>query len=644
MRHGDELEVLHEGIRVFPKSVEPLGIEDGTRCWGLWVRSQRKKMSHSPSTQHLVISPIHPDYWTSVFHLKLKLADELGSLDKATGLLSDLGVNILFSDCAPSGYRQATFTAICENEGIRNIAKNILKIENGGFSPSSLFKDAESVTGGDFLERQFQEIGAALLVNLAVIYAKIRIAENELFEAWRSGSASERPFLHYRAIETGPQPWYVPLAAIESIADAIAAEQEIPIWAGRVPSMSSPEIRKVFEKFRAVATTRIHSLEGGAKLLTQEALEALAAGSGVGDFIQANLRSLWRSQRVEPVSLRGLLTLAYQRVWSDLPQIEFSYNKRAALLEFDNNSRDDFFNKLDTTSADAKLWPPSPAIASLHRHDRFIRLRFLEHKVGSRLISVGLKFHSPRAVAAGPSPSPNCSVTKGLLHAVVHTLAVKEVNLLRLRSQALDFDAEFENGTFQMVGLLPGEGDLLQQSLELEKLVRQEVGSFNDRIELRDLKIRPLLRRQLFLSMPQNATRRENIIEIVEEVAALYGFQVTQAMTGHENVTDEVLVKIKSATAMLQIIVLPESSKHKYKSAIPDFQWLWAEYGMALIRPLPTKRIKDDNIPDSALEHVNPRLNQDKPIGRFSTNSDLRKTLRPQIEEFLRTITDETWP
>jgi hypothetical protein len=636
VRHGEELEVLHEGIRIFPKSVEPLGIEDGTHCWGLWVQGQRENLKEA-QTRHLVISPIHPDYWTSVFHLKLKLADDLGALDKATGLLSDLGINLLFSDCAPSGYRQATFTAICENEGIRSLTKQILKAQQ--LPPSPLFNTTESVTGDNFHERQFQEIGTILLINLAILYAEIRIRESQMFE-------TGGPFLHPRAIETGPQPWYVPASAIESIAEMIAAGKNIPVWPSAVPAMNASEVLEVFEQFKAVAKTRVHSLPGDKKLLTQEALEALATGSDIGNFIKAGLIALWRSHRVEPVSLRGLLTLAYQRVWSADARINLIYDRRAALLKFhDTQSRDDFFDSLNITSTSAQHFPPSPSIASLHRHDRFIRLRFLDQSIGRRLVSIGLNFHSPRNPVASATPSHSDSVTKGLLHTVAHTLAGEKINLLRLRSQALEFDTEYENGTFQLVGLLPEGSEPLKQSTRLEEIVRKDIKGFNDRIELRELKINPLLRHKLFLSIPQDTIRRDEIVETVEEVSRHYGFQVVLANTELDNVTDEVVNKIKSSTAMLQIIVLPESAKPRSLSrSVPDFQWLWAEYGMALIASLPTQRILDSNIPDSALDHVRPRLNQDRPIKKFSTNSDFRKTLRPIIEDFLRTITGVTSP
>src|SRR5688572_20939836 len=118
MRHGENLEILRDGIRIYKKTVEPLGIINHSRCWGRWITGQRHK-DDNPQFPHLVISPIHPDYWASVFHLELKLLDEPGRLDAATAVLSELGVNILFSDGAHSGYKQATYAAVCELPHIR---------------------------------------------------------------------------------------------------------------------------------------------------------------------------------------------------------------------------------------------------------------------------------------------------------------------------------------------------------------------------------------------------------------------------------------------------------------------------------------------------------------------------------------------
>ena len=116
MRYGDEVPVLPDGIRVRNKAVEPLGIYHGSRCWGLWVQGQREPerftrsgpvASQDDQARHLVVSPIHPDYWASVFQLQMKIRDNEGALARALEALKDQDVSILFAECAPSGYRHA---------------------------------------------------------------------------------------------------------------------------------------------------------------------------------------------------------------------------------------------------------------------------------------------------------------------------------------------------------------------------------------------------------------------------------------------------------------------------------------------------------------------------------------------------------
>jgi hypothetical protein len=642
MRHGEELEVVRNGIRVYQKSVEPLGIVDRSRCWGRWVRGQRVH-GEEKSFPHLVISPIHPTYWASVFHLEMKLLDEAGGLEAATALLSELGVNILFSDGALSGYRQATYSAICEFPRIRQQAHRLLATTE--FPRSKFFHRGESVIStldGSPQERQFQEIGLTLLLALAELKAQIRIRENAQFEAWRKDPSRPKPFLHSRSVETGPQPWYVPGGAVDALADHVSQRRHVPIWDARSEKEASA-LADTLDQLRTVLSTRLHTRLNGRRLPTQEADEARRHGDDLAAFTRYYLRSLWRSHWVEPVSVNALLTLAYQRVWSGDREIEFMYDAGQNLLQFVNEqSRRGFFDVVGQAHDTEPL--PGVAIASLHKQDRFIRLRVMKNNVADQLVTATVSYATRQTDKAVAQP-----LTKGLLHIVAQALSDGGMNLLRVSSQA-SFDPHVENGTIRMVGTLPElAADEPDRRAALEHRVHAAEASLG--ASLREFAVAvphpgcsasstlvPFARRKLFLSMPEDANRRDEIVEQVEIAAAEEGFRVVQARTDSGDVTENVVVKLRECDAMLQVFVARDPDS-EYASEQPDFQWLWTEYGLAVMADLPVLRVADDTLP--ALRSIQPRfrVHQDRPIIRFSTQKNLVKSLRPRVQEFLRGLT-----
>jgi hypothetical protein len=636
MRHGDELEVVPEGIRIYQKTVEPLGIVDGSRCWGRWVRGQRKDSSGELS--HLSISPIHPAFWASVFHLEMRLDEHHGSLERATGLLSELGVNLLFSDGALSGYRQATFTAVCELQRARKQAVKILKADE--FPDSPLFSEADSVAYERLRERQFQEIGASLLVNLAALQARIRIRESEMFERWKGDRRQQRPFLHSRAVETGPQPWYLPESVVQAMAASISGGH--PFVVGDPHSADeSRALADTFAELLEVLSTREHSRLDGPPLLTQEALEAGRYRGDVAAFTEHYLRTLWHRHWVEPVSLRGLLTLAYQRVWSERTEIVFHYQARNNLLAFQSeDDQDSFFDKCGVAPTSRR---PALGMASIHKHDRFIRLRVLKQAQDERLITTRVQYKTP---VSGENRVTSESVTRGLLHAVAGELARNDVDLLRVTSQSFVHDTQTEKGSIKIVGFLPepSDGDPVTDAATLDESMHRSLERFRltlppPRCNIEAaVSLYPRGERKLFLSIPQRAIRMRDIVAEVESAARKHRFRVVQARTQAGEVTNEVVDRVEECDAMLQVYVTRQGvAGAKVERGSPSFDWLIAEYALARGRRIPILRMQEEGLLDVA-KHVSQLFDRDRPVETFSLNEPLSVSLRPVVELFLHDL------
>lgn len=121
MFYGDIVTLDEDGIRVRPKALQPIGIFNESRCWGVRVpevKPKPRKRRHI-RPPHLVISPFHPVSWPFLIRLELKLKHEPGALYNAANLLQSKGINLLYAQCTPSGSMHATCNIIGEATTIR---------------------------------------------------------------------------------------------------------------------------------------------------------------------------------------------------------------------------------------------------------------------------------------------------------------------------------------------------------------------------------------------------------------------------------------------------------------------------------------------------------------------------------------------
>jgi hypothetical protein len=129
MRFGELVTFLADGVRIRPKSCEAIGIHDGSICWGVWAEDRKvgvdEPLPESSMYQgpHLIVTPIPLEAWPFVFKLQLELLHVKGSLAKASEIIRENGITILFAEGSPSGYRHATVTIIGRSLEVENRAR-----------------------------------------------------------------------------------------------------------------------------------------------------------------------------------------------------------------------------------------------------------------------------------------------------------------------------------------------------------------------------------------------------------------------------------------------------------------------------------------------------------------------------------------
>lgn len=123
MFYGDDIIFQKEGVRVPRKALQPIGITDGSRCWGVWVPAISEEKFKKPP--HLLVASFPPESWPVLFNVTIKLNDSVGTMTKAAQVLENENFNILSTQCAPSGHQHATWNIIGEALNLKQKVNNL---------------------------------------------------------------------------------------------------------------------------------------------------------------------------------------------------------------------------------------------------------------------------------------------------------------------------------------------------------------------------------------------------------------------------------------------------------------------------------------------------------------------------------------
>ena len=682
MRHGEMLWVLKDGIRVEPEAIRPLGVEDGAICWGLWISGQRtKKLAKNDQKQipHLVVSPIHPDYWASVFHLEMKLVAECGALASALDTLQKCHVNILTHDCGRAGYRHEILNVLCSIEQVRQRLQLVLDQKPPQVDAQ---QSASSGTPSNDAEREnkLKSIGLTMLLSLAELWAQLRIEENQKFKQAGDAPGDQTPaFLYSPVLEFGQTPWYIRSKLLDDIAQAMKdpdcnAEQLGALLDGVSPldAFDVRNFKKTMQKICNTLGDLKHTVEGPRLgKPTEEARIVEGIAQNKESFTGNLLRKVWRNHWYEALSIRALQGLAYFRVWAyDPTPVSLQYDASQSMLRWDG------FDDVSPIRRHDKAFEfPTRAVASFHRLDRYVRIRFLNQwHVESRLAEVKVKFEATRANGESSDTSPSANgygktgVTEGLLYSVSRVLASNNYNILRAGNHLTKLTPSVEHGEIEFVGEVSAEQRLDTWRSATKKHLEKELAAFRSRQtsestnwDRLDVEVTPARTKRLFLSYQHQAVERDLLKSIVEEAARGRGFKVVFGEAGksgttkhRDSVSDHVVDIMRGCDAVLQIASLrksealavdrhltgKDSEEESRKPGIEaNFDWLHLEYACAKSMNKPRERIIDEQIPEEARKRVC-AMDRDKHKYLYDSKKT-KQTLTVSVNDAVKKLFDE---
>lgn len=140
------------GIVFEPHELAPLGIDEGAKCWGVWVEGRgfddrsrlvTKEDVYKHESPHLAVSPIHPAFWPTAFGLDVYMQRRQFERDSnpvhcdaflgLSDALRRCDVNILFINTAQLGYDLVCVSLTCDFPLLRQFAATLLtEADNAG--------------------------------------------------------------------------------------------------------------------------------------------------------------------------------------------------------------------------------------------------------------------------------------------------------------------------------------------------------------------------------------------------------------------------------------------------------------------------------------------------------------------------------
>ena len=136
MEYSEIVTLTKDGFQIPEKLLHPVGVYDGSRCWGTFVRNighaiDPQDFRPSQSVNQILLSPIPFNSWACTVRIQARIKDQPGRLKSLIEVLSlpDLSTNIISISENTSGYYNGRVNILAELHDMRDDARSILGID-----------------------------------------------------------------------------------------------------------------------------------------------------------------------------------------------------------------------------------------------------------------------------------------------------------------------------------------------------------------------------------------------------------------------------------------------------------------------------------------------------------------------------------
>jgi hypothetical protein len=132
MEYSEIVTLTKDGFQIPEKLLHPVGVYDGSRCWGTHITNIGSDIGCRPyrSVNQILLSPIPFNSWACTVRILARIQDQPGKLKSLIEVLAlqDLCTNIISISENTSGYYNGRANVLVELYDLRDEARSILRI------------------------------------------------------------------------------------------------------------------------------------------------------------------------------------------------------------------------------------------------------------------------------------------------------------------------------------------------------------------------------------------------------------------------------------------------------------------------------------------------------------------------------------
>jgi hypothetical protein len=535
MQYSGIVSILPRQLRIHEKHLEPIGIFDGSRCWGVWVKnrhppsgSESAPASSTEMPYHFAISPFHPSSWQFLVRIVLKVSHRKGALAECAKCLRDQDVNILFARCSQTGFSHATWNVIGELLKEKTVlTQDRERLEKEAGSSEDMSKktaEAKNLRTNHYSEK----------LAVAMFTAEATLTKNIL-----AAQPTGLPFLHTRCVDN-----------------------------------------------------QVHMFD------RNSVLNGISKRT-LGKAIKSDAITSCKEYGDPAVRVEWLFHIPYISVWgSGMPgagAIEFLYDRAKNCLNVQGAPA--LYYPMPLGSLGHPVWSECAqrAIGTFDTNELFARLIPLPSPDWKQMLcDINLGYE---IVNRDPDASAPGIDSKGLLYDCADLIA-RDMDLLHVSNKITDSGPQDEIGEINFLGQFMRDArDRNQARGELKSLLkgyeskRRQWTESQSGISFRltKLEVVPHSLEKIFVSIRFAHPREHEIESLLNEAAREQGVLIEIVKTYSERATDKIFETMRLCSGFLQLLLFKKEDDPEKV----EFAWLNFEYGMAIGLNLPRLRMVD---------------------------------------------------
>jgi hypothetical protein len=607
MYYGDDVVVTKKGLIIKEKALLPVGIADNSICWGVELAPHPDKIGDQ--FPHLVISAFPPEHWHSLFQIVVRIKNTKGSLELAAKALNGLGINILSTQCAPSGHSHATWHLIGEDLQLKELFdKRLDDLFRHDDPTTKPFYDPQisviDANGNDkfvmALEEQISQeafkrsrkfedfIFAKGKDNFLRLFCRHRDDESYTPDEKEEASYYKKSLLYTDRIFYDPE-------LLEK-----AKEQSIKEIESRMREIRG-EIKKIYSKLESNPSNQALKLEIKNLEKEKNAFEMIKEEN------YKNYGEMFRREEAETVISRWSKNMAVFRIYSqgNLKRgskvnynnpISFTYDASNELL---TPRRDEdkikYAQMVNDFASEQEL--PLGAIAAFDPQERYVRFVFPNRK---KKISIKLKY----AFSLGKTQDKS---SIGLLKEVSEKIRKNDINLDYIENSIINYGDEKEEGVISLVGTFEDDrDDKVSKTIKyVKKELEEDLFKENQRESARfEAKVYELGVKQIFISTKFDFINeikprfKYKLKELVKECGFIPVFgDPVETPAKHDDPDLEAIIsnRIRECDGFLLLIPKHLSAVKHGISEETEQAWLLYEFGVARGAGIPFEICVDED-------------------------------------------------